>query len=216
MSASAPRALSDRLIETVRDRLLAGRPGPGEPVRQDTLAAELGVSKIPLREALARLEEEGLLRSELNRGWFVAPLSDAEAREVFALRLMLEPGTAAQAAVMAGDAEQAEAIAALASLDAAVAAHAAHVGALNRAFHLALVRPARRPLTVDILQKLHVISERYVRKHLEPQGRDARATGEHRALLEAWLARDRPTVAALLHAHVGQALDDLKRQLATG
>ena len=214
MSASAPRALSDRLIETVRDRLLAGRPGPGEPVRQDTLAAELGVSKIPLREALARLEEEGLLRSELNRGWFVTPLTAAEAREVFALRLTLEPDAAGKASSLADDAEQAEAIAALDALNAGVAAHDAHVGALNRAFHLALVRPARQPLTLDILQRLHVISERYVRKHLEPQGRDERATDEHRALLAAWLARDRRAVTALLRAHVGQTLDDLERQLA--
>lgn len=202
-------ALADRL----RERIISGAAEPGQPIRQDTLAAELGVSKIPLREALARLEEEGLLRSQHNRGWFVAPLTAAEAREVYALRLTLEPGVAAQAAALASMRHQAEAIIALEGLEAAIASHDAEVGARNRAFHLALVRPASQPLTFDIVQRLHIISERYVRKHLEPRGRDARAHGEHRALLEAWLARDRKSVTSLLLAHIGQTLDDLERQL---
>ncbi|MGQ0661838.1 GntR family transcriptional regulator [Sphingosinicella sp.] len=204
--------MSAALAERLRERILSGAAGPGQPIRQDTLAAELGVSKIPLREALARLEEEGLLRSEVNRGWFVTPLTAAEAREVYALRLTLEPGSAARAAARASMREQAQAIIALEELEAAMAGHG-DVGALNRAFHLALVRPAGQPLTFDIVQRLHVISERYVRKHLEPQGRDARAHDEHRALVEAWLARDEKAVTRLLLAHIGQTLDDLEGQL---
>ena len=205
--------MSTALAEQLRQRILSGAAEPGQPIRQDTLAAELGVSKIPLREALARLEEEGLLRSELNRGWFVTPLTAAEAREVYALRLTLEPGSAAGAAARASLRDQAEAIVALEALEAATTSHGREVGALNRAFHLALVRPAAQPLTFDIIQRLHVISERYVRKHLEPQGRDARANDEHRALIEAWLARDEKTVTKLLLAHIGQTLDDLENQL---
>lgn len=205
--------MSATLADRLRERILSGAAGPGEPVRQDTLAAELGVSKIPLREALARLEEEGLLRSEVNRGWFVTPLSADEAREVYALRLLLEPGTAAQAAAAADAGDQAEARAALDALETIVAGHGDEVGALNRAFHLALVRPARQPLTVGIIERLNAISDRYVRKHLEPMGRDTRANDEHRALLDAWLARDGETVTALLHAHIAQTLDDLENQL---
>lgn len=207
--------MSVSLADRLRERILSGAAGPGEPVRQDTLAAELGVSKIPLREALARLEEEGLLRSEVNRGWFVTPLSAAEAREVYALRLKLEPEAAASAAAAASAEQQAEAVVAFDALEAAVADHGAEVGPLNRAFHLALVRPAGRPLTFGIIERLNAISDRYVRKHLEPMGRDARANDEHRALLDAWLARDRKTVTALLHAHIAQTLDDLENQLET-
>lgn len=207
--------MSATLAERLRERIISGAAEPGQPIRQDTLAAELGVSKIPLREALARLEEEGLLRSEVNRGWFVTPLTAAEAREVYALRLTLEPHAAALAAAAASKREQAEAIIALEALEQATARHGGEVGALNRAFHLALIRPAGQPLTTDIIQRLHVISERYVRKHLEPQGRDARANDEHRALVEAWLARDEKTVTKLLLAHIGQTLDDLENQLET-
>lgn len=205
--------MSATLAEQLRERILSGAAEPGQPIRQDTLAAELGVSKIPLREALARLEEEGLLRSEVNRGWFVTPLTAAEAREVYALRLTLEPGAAARAATRASKRQQAEAVTALEALEKATASRGRDVGACNRAFHLALVRPAGQPLTYDIVQRLHVISERYVRKHLEPMGRDTRANDEHRTLVEAWLARDEKKVTKLLLAHIGQTLDDLEGQL---
>ncbi len=207
------RNLPDQLAETLRELILSGAVPPDGPVRQDALAAELGVSKIPLREAMTRLEQEGLLRSEANRGYFVRSLSAAEAGEVYALRLTLEPDLAALAAARATADEQAAAAAMLEALDSATEAHVPAAGALNRAFHLALVRPARRPVTVDIVERLHILSERYVRKHLEPLGRDARANEEHRALMTAWLARDGKAVAALLRAHIGQTLDDLERQL---
>ena len=75
------RTLSDQLVDLVRNRILSGAVSTDQAIRQDALAAELGVSKIPLREALARLEEEGLIRSQANRGFFVAPLSTSEAKD---------------------------------------------------------------------------------------------------------------------------------------
>lgn len=207
------RNLPDRLADVLRERILSGAVPPEGPVRQDALAAELGVSKIPLREAMARLEQEGLLRSETNRGYFVRGLSAAEASEVYALRLKLEPDMAALAATRASEEDREAANHALEALDRATHDHGAIVGVLNRAFHLALVRPARQPVTFDIVERLHVLSERYVRKHLEPLGRDARASEEHQALLAAWLGRDRKAVAGLLRTHIGQTLDDLARQL---
>ena len=215
MPALTPRSLPDQLAERLRERILSGAAAPGAPIRQDALAAELGVSKIPLREAMARLEQEGLLRSEANRGYFVRELSAGEAREVYALRLKLEPAAAAEAAAHAAEADRIAARAALDALDRAIAAHGEGTGALNRAFHLALVRPARRLVTLEIIERLHILSERYVRKHLEPHGRDTRANREHRDLLAAWLARDGGKVASLLHAHIAQTHDDLERQLGT-
>ena len=129
---------------------------------------------------------------------------------LFALRLKLEPELAAIGSTQADEAEQAAARAALSSLE---RAQGRDRGGANRAFHLALVRPAGRPVTFDIVERLHVLADRYVRKHLEPQGRDARADAEHRALLDAWLARDGGAVAALLTDHVARTLDDLERQL---
>lgn len=213
MRALDLRSLPDQLAELLRERILAGDAEAGRPIRQDALAAELGVSKIPLREAMARLEREGLLKAEANRGWFVRSLSADEAREIYALRLKLEPDLAADAAAAADEDEREAAATALELLEQATSDHGAAVGALNRAFHLALVRPARQPMTFDIVERLHVLADRYVAKHLEPLGRDERANAEHRAMLRAWLERDKAQVAALLRGHLGATLEDLERQL---
>ena len=207
------RNLSDQLVSLVRERILSGLVPANSPIRQDGLAKVLGISKIPLREALARLEEEGLLSSQANRGYFVRPLDTAEAEDIYALRLKLEPEVMAQAAARADEAERQIAIDTFATLYQVTDEGGEGVGAFNRAFHLALLRPSGRDLTTSILERIHVLSERYVRKHLEPLGRDERANEEHREMLEAWLARDAERIRDLTIAHIDQTVDDLRQQL---
>ena len=209
------RTLSDRVFEIVREQIVTGRLGDNAPIRQDALAAELGVSKIPLREALARLEQEGLITSQANRGYVVKPLSAARLDELFALRLAVEPPAAAHAAGLAGDAERAAAIEAFEQLDKAAGGNLSEVAVRNRQFHVALVQNAERQLTVQLVERLSILSERYVVAHLEPAGRDARAHQEHRELLDAYLARDSATLHALLIGHIRATLDDLKRELGS-
>jgi DNA-binding GntR family transcriptional regulator len=208
------RTISDRLVDIIRDRILSGEIPPSVAIRQDSLAAELQISKIPLREALARLEQDGLLVSHPNRGFFVRSLSTREAEEVFALRLKIEPDAAAFASKAANDQEQQEACMALRRLAVAAAAHEATVGALNRAFHLALVRPGGQLVTTNVVRGLHIIADRYVRKHLEPDYRHVRAEAEHQEILDAWLTPDPRKVKKLLFAHLEHTLKDLRVQLA--
>ncbi|MDP9412784.1 MAG: GntR family transcriptional regulator [Pseudomonadota bacterium] len=207
------RTLSQQLVEVVRERILSGEVAPEQSIRQDALAAELGVSKIPLREALGKLEQDGLLQSHPNRGFFVRPLSAEEAEEIYALRLRLEPEATGLAARRAAPDEQRVANDMLDALERTTHAHAPGVGAANRAFHLALLRPSQQEVTAGILERLHVLSERYVRKHLEPLGRDERANSEHRALLSAWLGRDEAAVERLTRSHIERTLEDLRAQL---
>src|SRR6266568_951593 len=82
---------AERVEQWVRQGLLRGDYQPGAWLRQDDLAAELGVSKIPVREALQRLAAASLVTFEPNRGAMVQPLTAAAAEEVFALRLAVEP-----------------------------------------------------------------------------------------------------------------------------
>jgi DNA-binding GntR family transcriptional regulator len=207
------RTLSDHLVEAMRERILSSELPPDQPVRQDVLAAELGVSKIPLREALARLEQEGLLRSHAHRGFFVCPLSTEEAEEVYALRLKLEPDAVALAAERATLVERDTAEQVLATLDSVTTKHGDGVGAFNRAFHVALIRPCRLFTTISILERLQVLSERYVRKHLEQLGRDERANVEHRQIFKAWLERKPRKVHELMSRHIDKTLRDLRQQL---
>lgn len=208
------RTLSDRLVETVRDFILSGAISSNEPIRQDALAAELKVSKIPLREALARLQQDGLVVSYPNRGFFVRAMSLEEAEDVYALRLKLEPGAAAAACALASEAERDGAIAALARFDEDAINHTNNVGATNRAFHIALFAPGAGAVTLDLLSRLQVLADRYVRKHLEPKGRELAAEAEHHDILNAWLARDQMRVRTLLTHHLEHTLSDLRAELA--
>jgi DNA-binding GntR family transcriptional regulator len=208
------QSLAEQTYEIVRRRIIEGGIAPGAPLRQDAIALELGVSKIPLREALSRLAQDGLLSLVPNRGYAVRPLSAGEAAEIFALRLALEPAACADGSLKAGAAARATAAAALDALEAIDAAdtHGRAV-TLNRVFHLALLQPAG-PLTLQLLERLHVLAERYVRVHLEPQGRAARARAEHRALLCAWQQGEAPVVERLVAEHIRRARDELLAQLA--
>jgi DNA-binding GntR family transcriptional regulator len=214
MMATTPSTSADEIYEAVREWILSGVLPAPTPVRQDALARALGISKIPLREALARLEQDGLLASARNRGFFVRPLAAAEAEEIYALRLKIEPELVAAAAARATSEEQAAATAALEALEREIEAQGARAGVLNRRFHLAMAQPADRPLTLQMLERLHVLSERYVRKHLEPPGRDEHAFREHRMLLALWMTRDADEIARATAAHIRATLEDLRRQLS--
>src|SRR5262245_48618280 len=207
------RTLSDRLVEVLRDYILSGAIESDFPIRQDALASELRVSKIPLREALARLEQDGLVVSQPNRGFFVRPMSPEEAEEIYALRLKLEPDAAAKACLRAGAAEHERARQTVAAFEGEAGRQQPTVGAANRAFHLALVQPCGHRLTTDIVARLHVLADRYVRKHLEPQGRVLRAEAEHHDMLDAWVNRREARVRKLITEHLEPTLGDLPRAL---
>ena len=213
MSRRAPRLLPDQLFMEARERILSGRLPADAPIRQDALAQELGVSKIPLREALARLESDGLVVSHPNRGFIVRPLSRADAEDVFDLRLRIEPNACVLGALQADSAEQNAAQEAFTALDSALRNGLDEVGRRNREFHLALVGPSARGVTIETVDRLLALSERYVRVHLGEHRRLDRASHEHGTLLAAWLERRTGTVRRETRAHIRATLVDLRAQL---
>ncbi len=210
------RTISEQAYPLMRERILTGALPAGSPVRQDSVAEALGVSKIPLREALSRLEQDGLLSSSPNRGYVVRALTAEEADEVFLLRLKLEPDAAAQACLKADAAAQAAAQATFEVMDSELLAGGEDYVLFNRRFHAALVSPGAGLITRQLVERLHMLAERYVRVHLEAGGRDARASAEHRHILDTWLARDAVGVASLTAEHIASTLRDLHEQLAAG
>ncbi|EGF91713.1 bacterial regulatory protein, gntR family protein [Asticcacaulis biprosthecium C19] len=206
------QTLSEQIYALMRDRIISGVMPVDTAIRQDALAAELGVSKIPLREAFARLEQDGLLLYVTNRGFFIRPLSVDEVEEVYALRLKIEPDAVAEAATVATDKDKQVALDCLKALDEAVVSDKKKVGKLNRAYHMALVKPIQRPITTQIVERLNIISERYVGKHLEPAGRDSRAHDEHAAMYELWASGKSKEVAAIMAHHISSTLEDLRKQ----
>ena len=213
MTETLVQTMTSQLIERFRDRILSGAYAPGSALRQDTLAAEFGTSKIPVREALVQLQSEGLVDIFPNRGFQVRPLEGAELDEVFRLRLQIEPTAVARGAKLATAEDHAAARHALDRLnDATAAGEFGSSGQLNRAFHLLLIVPRLQPVAADILSRLHTLAQRYVQAHLRPEGRAKRASREHAALFKAWSAGKSQDARTLMHAHIKTTRDDLERQ----
>ena len=106
MNSLLVRTVTGQLVDHLRERILAGGYAPGAALRQDVLADEFGTSKIPVREALVRLQSEGLVDIFPNRGFQVRPLVAGELREIFDLRLRMEPTAAASGCRLATEADQ--------------------------------------------------------------------------------------------------------------
>jgi DNA-binding GntR family transcriptional regulator len=99
-----PTTMTDSLVESLRVAILSGEFSPGEHLRQSTLAERYGVSRIPLRDALSRLASDGLIEFDQHRNGRVAQLDVDDIREIYMIRLALEPMAAYRAVSLVTDA----------------------------------------------------------------------------------------------------------------
>jgi DNA-binding GntR family transcriptional regulator len=214
MSENLVRTMSGQITARIREKILTGVYPPGSALLQDVIAAEFGVSKIPVREALVQLRAEGLVDVFAHRGFQVRPLSSTEVDEVFHLRSQIEPPAVAEGCRRSEDQDRDATRLAFGNLNDALAAGELYEsGDLNRAFHIALVVPRLQPIAAEILSRLHTLSQRYVRMHLLPPGRVGRATQEHTGLFEAWVSGNVDEVKRLTSAHIEKTRDDLAQLL---
>jgi DNA-binding GntR family transcriptional regulator len=203
---------ADAVYQEVRRLIIEGQLEPGSTLNQEVLAADLGLSVTPLREALRGLEAEGLLQASAHRTITITPLTATEAEELYAVRLRLDPWAAGLAARHATD----DAITHVARL-AAASVEAADGDALgsNREFHRAVYSAAGNRVLTKTLDQLWTQTDRY-RFILLRDRHDAReAALEHLQITEALQERDRARVAKLTKEHVERALL-LIRQVAGG
>jgi DNA-binding GntR family transcriptional regulator len=182
----------------------------GAPLRQDALAEELGVSRIPIREALSRLEGEGLAASSPHKGYVVTALSRDEISELFELRALLEPELirAAIPKMTTADLEQAEAVLASYNVD-IDNADIPSWGEHNTRFHMALYSPSQRRKTIEIVRGLLVNTDRYTRLVLTLGTGVEQAKEDHGGLLELCRKKAVNQAAALAHDHIQRAHADL-------
>ncbi len=192
------QTLSDRVHDVLRERLVNHEIPPGEPIRQDAIAAEFGMSKIPVREALTRLEANGLVVSTPHKGYLAVPLTLDEAEELFALRRLIEPATTALAATVANADQRAEVRRRLESLE--EAPQNLKRTALERLELLeALMAPARRPTSLALMRQLFFRTERYVLLAPETGALDIKQV---HYLLKAWLSGDGSRVETLYRSRL--------------
>lgn len=197
------QTVAELALEALRERIVRGDYPEGSPLRQDALAAELGVSRIPVREALRQLEAEGLVTLSPHQGATVSVLSIDEIRELFELRALIESDLLRRATSRLTPAEFVRAEAVLERFEAAFrGGDVATWGALNWEFHSALLAPAGRPLTLGVAESLQNQSDRYMRLQLTLTCGQERATDEHRAILDAIRGGETDRACALIAEHI--------------
>lgn len=206
-TATALSNTPELIARHLRQAILRGELKSRQPLRQERLAAELGVSKIPVREALAQLKAEGLITYKSNRGAFVTALSPAEAKEIYLMRVALETIALEQALPKLGQRDFLLAQHALLALDAEP--DPARWAELNWDFHAALYTPAAMPHLLATLQMLHVNVGRYLVLYLDHMAHQAQSQAEHVALLAACQAGDLAQAKAVLVDHLQAAAASL-------
>ncbi len=198
--------LADATSAALRERILSGRLPGGAPLRQEALAAELGVSRIPLREALRQLEAEGLVILLPHRGAVVTPMPIPQALELFELRAMVETELVSRAVPRMTPADDVAVAEQVERFENAVDdGDASAWGGANWDLHRALYAPAERPVTLDVVSRLHAQSDRYLRAQLTLTNGTAAAIREHRAIAAAARRRDAALSARLIRDHILRA-----------
>ena len=191
---------TDRIASELRERIFRGELAGGLPLRQEQIAEEFGVSRIPVREALSRLEAEGLVVRSHNRGCTVATLSFADLLESVEIRKALECAALRLPVpkLTARDAARAEEI--LARY--ARATRPDEWTELNLEFHLTLYRPSGMPRILRMIEEIVRGTNRYLRVYISSvAGRDV-PMEEHRAILDAAKEGDTKRAVRLLESHI--------------
>jgi DNA-binding GntR family transcriptional regulator len=207
MSQSSPIVTNQSIANALRAEILRGKLQGGQPLKQDEIAAQFGVSKIPVREALVQLKAEGLVNFYPNRGAFVSELSAAEADEIYVMRIALEKEILARAIPHLTVSHFKRAGEILAAID-----HEENIakwGELNWEFHSTLYSPAEMSRVMETLRTLHTNIARYLVLYLAGMDYQQKSQREHRALLRACRAGEVEKAEDILEEHLRSASTQL-------
>lgn len=198
--AAASVSAAARVARGLRDRVASGELPPGAALAQAAVAAEYGVSRIPVRDALQTLAGEGLV--ELRGATaVVTPLSVADLQELYELREAVEPLATRLAVPSVGRAELARMTTLLAVMDSPETTPATWLRS-NAEFHAQVYLRAGRPRTIALTEQLRRLTDRYVHLHFDMTGGVDHLQREHRGILAAVRAQDADLAAELTRAHL--------------
>jgi DNA-binding GntR family transcriptional regulator len=212
-SFQRPMTAQEAVLKEIRRNILTGAWEPGAPIRQDAVATELGVSRVPVREALRILEGEGQISYVPHKGYIVRRLDADELVEVYRLRELLEAEAIRHAVPKLTDSQLA------AMHDAMVAMEALEPGELeplsehNRAFHRTLFDAAGTPRLQHFIRLLRDLADVYRVLLYSDTHTLEKTCEEHRAIYAACLERDVEAVIALHDRHRSHTVELLLPRL---
>lgn len=202
----------DVVTEELRQAILDGRLRPGERISQEGLAEAYGTSRVPVREALRRLESEGLITLVPNSGAWVAKLRFDEYTEVYRIREWLEPPAIAASVPNLREDQVAELGALVEAME--TAPESVEWLDLDRRFHLLSYAGAPLPRLLRMIEGFWTTTQQYRRAHfgyLGGSGDLAQVHAEHRLLLSAIRRKDSEAAEELLRMHIRRTRNDLAR-----
>ncbi|MEI9849915.1 MAG: GntR family transcriptional regulator [Sphingomonas sp.] len=200
------------MARVLRRRILEGRYSEEQFIRQDVIANELGVSRIPVREALAQLESEGLVIREKYRGAIVPRLSVKEITEIYELRAMIEPYLLSHAIanITPRQIRELRGIVALSQDTDKVSDWAG----LNVDFHRKLYEVADKPLTLQVLDNLLVRADRYLKlQNFHSLATKNESDAQHARILELVEQRDVERATLALRTHISWNAEDVRQSI---
>ncbi|MCX2730838.1 GntR family transcriptional regulator [Saccharopolyspora sp. NFXS83] len=204
------------VLDALRRAITTGSLAPGRPIRQDAIAGELGVSRVPLREALKTLEAEGQVVYRPHRGYAVAELSLDDLLEVYRLRGLLESDAAAVAASRFTAADLAGIGEAARDVErAAEAADLVEMITANRRFHFALLEPCGMPRLLRIVRTLWDATDAYRAVYYNSETNREQVRAEHDAIVRAATEADADRLVTLLDDHRNHAIASLRETIGT-
>jgi DNA-binding GntR family transcriptional regulator len=218
-SAPSPAgpSLSERAYQALRTAIQQGEIEPNTRLTEVDLAQWLQMSRTPVREAMRRLESEGVLANEPFRGATVVALGESDLNELYAVRELLEVAAAGWCAVNATDAELA-AMREILAREERAADDPAHLYELNRELHRAICNGAHNTFLLKSLATVQGSFTRLGKSNLIDAARAKASMAEHRKLVAAIANRDRKAAEAAARAHVrtslAQRLKALKKEEA--
>lgn len=216
-TAPGPRSTPMFVADVLREAILRNILIAGQQLRQGDIARQLGVSHTPVREALRRLEAEGLVRLQPNRGFMVSVLSPEEVGELYEIRIPLECTALRLAMPHLAPEDLAEAEQIVTSMDAET--DPAAWCELNNRFHAVLYAPARRERLLALIRTLRTNVEYYLRLYIAVMQRKQFSQHEHRRILEAVRRGSIPEAVAALEEHLDIAcrmlVNHLRREQTT-
>jgi len=204
--------LGTRVYHAVVESIVSGNMEFGAPLRPDVIARQLEVSTTPVREALHRLEGDGLAVKVPNRGWFVREFTSSQIRELYEMRATLE-SFGVRLACQRITAEELSALDALQQTGEAglLAGDMERYRIYNRDLHASIMRAARHGCLTTVMGQLRLQSEMLMAKTIRISGRPVRAIEEHQHIIEAIARKDSGAATALMEQHIMSAVEDIVR-----
>ena len=200
-----PKALYEEVAEQLRQRIFRRELEPGSWIDELKIAEEFGISRTPLREALKVLAAEGLVTMKVRRGAYVTEMSEKDLRDVYHLLSLLESDAAGVMAERATPEQQQTLRDLHAELESAAGNREAFFS-VNERFHMALLDMADNRWRSQMVADLRKVMKLNRHNSLFKQGRIEDSLSEHRAILDAMLARDAEGTRRAMQAHFAQGL----------